>query len=120
MRLYYDPFSNVAIPLFFPDQTNYQLVTFSEEGCMHIIETTDDTQSPPIYLPEGLRLENWFVCLTRWGYLFQTLTWKVGRDGAPQNPSCQPVQVVREFIGVEKRQAWGRSTQGKGGAFNRV
>jgi hypothetical protein len=65
---------------------------------MYIPRNQDDTVSPPVGLEEVDKVQNWYVCLTRYAYLYETLVWKIGITGEPQNPSCQKVQVYRQFV----------------------
>jgi len=96
MRLSINPTSDVALPLFFPDVDNYQTVGFDKDGLMFIASYVDDTVDPPKY--ETMALYRWYVCLTQYGYLYQTLTWVVGVHTHPQNPTCVKVDVKRVFI----------------------
>lgn len=64
---------------------------------MYISTGLDDTVSPPAYFNPNKKVKNWYICLTRYSYLYQTLSWKVGLTGRPQNPSCQKVDVIRVF-----------------------
>ena len=64
---------------------------------LYIPRTQDDTVSPPAYLDQQENATNWYVCLTRYAYLYETLVWKIGVKGEPQNPSCKKVQVTRVF-----------------------
>ncbi|KAF2633413.1 hypothetical protein BU25DRAFT_328705, partial [Macroventuria anomochaeta] len=89
--------SNVINPTFFPGVDRYNPVAFEEDGCLYIQTALDDTVSPPSYYNPNLKVKNWYICLTRWSYLYQTLSWKVGVTGSPQNPSCQKVDVIRVF-----------------------
>lgn len=89
--------SNVAIPIFSPGDSSYTLIAFEKDGCTYISVSRDDTVSPPVYFNPDKKVKNWYVCLTRWSYLYHTLSWKVGLTGEPQNPSCQKVDVIRVF-----------------------
>ena len=90
--------SNIAIPIFAPGNSTYTAVYFTERGVMYIPNWTADTQRPPEHLQDTEMLENWYICLTKYMYLRETLVWKIGVKGEPQNPSCQKVRVEREFI----------------------
>ncbi|PSN60231.1 hypothetical protein BS50DRAFT_212359 [Corynespora cassiicola Philippines] len=98
MQFSINPTSNVAIPIIYPGWTQYTLVNFDESGSMYIPWFVDDTKSPPEYPSPALKLKNWYICLTRWSYLYTTLTWKIGVTGEPQNPSCQKVDVTRVYV----------------------
>jgi hypothetical protein len=89
--------SNIANPTFSPGTTPYSIIAFEKSGCAYIPAYQDDTVSPPTYYNPNRKLKNWYICLTRWSYLYQTLSWKVGVTGEPQNPSCQKVDIVRVF-----------------------
>lgn len=97
MRFSIDVTSNVALPIFMPGNSSYTAVNFADDGCMYIPKSVDDTVSPPGYFSPPKKLTEWYVCLTRYGYLYQTLVWKIGVQGKPQNPSCQKVEVYRKF-----------------------
>ena len=90
--------SNLANPTFYPGNQTYTPVGFKDCGEMYIPQYQDDTVSPPVYYTPTLQLENWYVCLTRWSYLYSTLSWKIGVKGEPQNPTCQEVRVMRVFV----------------------
>lgn len=98
MALSLSPTSNIANPTFGPGTDKYTLIAFEKDGCAYIEASSDDTVSPPSYFNPSRKVKNWYVCLTRWSYLYYTLSWKVGLSGQPQNPSCQKVDVVRVFI----------------------
>lgn len=89
--------SNVVNPTFYPNVEPYTLLAFDENGCAYISAGQDDTVSPPTYYDPSRKLNNWYICLTRWSYLYYTLSWKIGVTGEPQNPSCQKVDVMRIF-----------------------
>ncbi|KAJ4402495.1 hypothetical protein N0V91_007209 [Didymella pomorum] len=95
MHLALDTTSNVANPTFFPGTDDFTSVAFEEDGCLYIDASRDDTVSPPVYFDPDRHVKNWYICLTRYSYLYTTLSWKVGLTGKPQNPSCQPVDVIR-------------------------
>ncbi|KAF3000831.1 hypothetical protein E8E13_006841 [Curvularia kusanoi] len=89
--------SNVANPTFSPGTEKYDVIAFNKDGSAYISVGLDDTVSPPTYFSPNLKVNNWYICLTRWSYQYYTLSWKVGLTGEPQNPSCQKVDVVRIF-----------------------
>ena len=89
--------TNIANPTFFPGVTKYDVIAFDDDGFAYISAGLDDTISPPSYYSPNRKVKNWYICLTRWSYLYETLSWKVGLTGDPQNPSCQKVDVVRVF-----------------------
>ncbi|KAJ4357057.1 hypothetical protein N0V95_002795 [Ascochyta clinopodiicola] len=91
------PGSNVVNPTFYPSVSDYTVIAFEQDGCTYISSVLDDTVSPPSYYNPSRKVKNWYICLTRWSYLYQTLSWKVGVTGQPQNPSCQKVDVIRVF-----------------------
>ncbi|KAJ8115813.1 hypothetical protein OPT61_g2624 [Boeremia exigua] len=97
MSLSFDSTSNLANPTFYPGVNERDLIAFEEDGCAYIRTTLDDTVSPPAYLSPARKVKNWYICLTRWSYLYYTLSWKIGLTGQPQNPSCQKVDVIRVF-----------------------
>lgn len=89
--------SNVVNPTFFPGTSPFALIAFEQDGCTYVSVVQDDTVSPPVFYNPARKVKNWYICLTRWSYLYQTLSWKVGVTGQPQNPSCQKVDVIRVF-----------------------
>ncbi|KAF2810708.1 uncharacterized protein BDZ99DRAFT_462052 [Mytilinidion resinicola] len=95
--LSYTPSTNVAVPLFYPD-TTYTEVGFDADNKLFIEAYVDDTVTP---LKDGLDKAKdyyrWVVCETYAGYDYYTLAWVMGKAPA-QNPSCQAVDVVREFV----------------------
>jgi len=97
MNIPFSGTSNIANPTFYPGTDNYDLIAFEEDGCAYIRASLDDTVSPPTWFDPSRKVKNWYICLTRWSYLYYTLSWKVGLTGEPQNPSCQKVDVVRVF-----------------------
>jgi hypothetical protein len=95
MHFSWDLTSNLAIPIIFPSGS-YSLISFDQDGYAYMLAQQNDMVSPPVYA--DIVVASWYVCLTRWSYLYHTLAWKVGRTGEPQNPSCVEVQVRRVFI----------------------
>lgn len=90
--------SDVVNPIIRPGNSTAVAVSFTSGGCMYFPKYQDDTVSPPVYISPPKKIENWYTCLTKWSYLYVTLSWKVGVKGDPQNPSCEKVKVIREFI----------------------
>lgn len=99
MSFYYDPSTNVAMPLFEPGYTTQYVTWDQSNGEMAIFDYLNDRVTPPtdakVYV-----LKNWYVCETNFeGYTYTTLNWAMGYVGAkPQNPSCVKVEVQRRFI----------------------
>lgn len=96
MRFYVEPSTNVALPLFEPDD-DFQPVTFVKSSqAMRIVSYNDDTARPPT-AGKPKALNRWYVCSTNYlGYDYKTLTWVLG-NGKPQNPTCKKVDVKRKF-----------------------
>jgi hypothetical protein len=94
MRFSYNPGSNVALPVFFPGNSEYTQVSWVNDR-LSIPNYQDDTKPLPNYSTDPLF--RWQVCLTYYGYLYQTLAWTLGNH-SPQNPTCQKVDIVRKFI----------------------
>ena len=94
MELHVNPTSNVALPLFFPGNSNNP-VAIAEDGKLIIPSFVDDNVTPPKY--QTVAPSRWWACITRYGYLYQTLNWVLG-PGRPQNPSCEKVAVVRVYL----------------------
>jgi hypothetical protein len=100
MQLSINPTSNIAVPIFYPGYKASSSVQFDEEGKMYIPAYQNDFATPPEATSPTWKIYGWYVCLTRWAYLYETLAWKVGMDSKspPQNPTCKEVQVVRVYI----------------------
>ena len=104
MVFQYNPTSNLAQPLLFPDPNQAQQIIFDNStGEMGIPLTVVDTTAPPYAVdptqPGGYpAVYRWYVCQTYVeSYTYYTLTWKLGNEAEPQNPSCQSVSVRRVF-----------------------
>jgi hypothetical protein len=95
MRFSYNPASNLALPLLFPGNSDYTLVSFDKDGKLGISAYQDDTKPLPNY--NSTVNYRWYVCTTYYGYLYQTLAWTLGSH-SPQNPTCQKVDVYRKFV----------------------
>lgn len=95
MQFYYDPSTNVALPLFEPTETGQQ-VGFDSTNRMHVQSYLNDTANPPTST-QVHGYYRWYVCSTNFeGYVYQTLAWVMG-NGKPENPSCEKVDVIRKF-----------------------
>jgi len=90
--------SNVAHPIFSPSETG-TVVAFDNKEMLNIQEYVDDTLYPPRALEDGPRAYyRWYLCTTYYGgYTYETLNWVLG-SFPPQNPSCQKVDVKREYL----------------------
>jgi hypothetical protein len=99
--LEYVPWSNVAMTQieFGPYEGSGTYVAFDKKGLLNILQYQDDRLEPGNeYLPKPRPLYNWYICNTYWsGYSYVTLTWVLG-GGAPQNPTCQKVNIKRVFV----------------------
>ncbi|KAK5113589.1 hypothetical protein LTR85_010818 [Meristemomyces frigidus] len=96
MGLFYNPASNVALPLFEPSDENATPVAFDSEGRMNIQSYLDDTVTPPTDV-KVTAYYRWYVCESNYeGYTYETLNWVMGKH-KPENPSCCQVNVVRQF-----------------------
>ncbi|KAF1844587.1 uncharacterized protein K460DRAFT_429333 [Cucurbitaria berberidis CBS 394.84] len=99
MKFSQSPGSNIADPIFSPGWDDFTPIAFDEEcGSAYIPIYQDDTVSPPSYYNPTLKLKNWYICLTRFSYLYTTLVYKFGVTGEPQNPTCVAVEVVRVWV----------------------
>ncbi|KAF1943355.1 hypothetical protein EJ02DRAFT_502211 [Clathrospora elynae] len=107
MEFSYNPGSNVVVMYFSPGYSTYSLVSFEPDGAsgnstdggsMYISVSQDDTKSPITYYSPLRHLKNWYICTTSFGYTYNTLVWKIGVTGEPQNPTCVPVEVRRVWI----------------------
>lgn len=97
LRLIFSPGSNVAVPIFSPGTTDTGYFSFDACNNLYIQRNLDDTVIPPRYLETPAKDQNWYICLTRYAYLYETLAWRAG-GGSPQNPSCQKVTIKRVTI----------------------
>ncbi|KAH6720676.1 hypothetical protein BKA61DRAFT_238333 [Leptodontidium sp. MPI-SDFR-AT-0119] len=95
LQLNPSPTSNVAVPLFFPGDGGFSSYGFDKEDKLFVAGYLDNSVSPPVYKTQAFY--HWYACITNAGYIYQTLAWVVG-PGAPENPSCQKVEVKRVFI----------------------
>ncbi|KAL2060738.1 hypothetical protein VTL71DRAFT_9379 [Oculimacula yallundae] len=95
LQLTPSPTSNVAVPLFFPGDQGFANYGFDKKNKLFVAGYLDNTVSPPVYKSQAYY--RWYVCLTNAGYTYTTLAWTVG-SAAPENPSCQKVDVKRVFI----------------------
>ncbi|KZF26738.1 hypothetical protein L228DRAFT_17820 [Xylona heveae TC161] len=93
-----NPASNVALPLFYPGEDNYQLIAFDSHNRLNIQAYVDDRIVPAYSGIENKAYYRWYVCSTYYtGYNYETLAWVYG-DHKPQNPTCQKVEVKRVFV----------------------
>jgi len=96
MDLFYSPTSNVALPLFEPQEFGLQ-VEFDENNLLAVENYVDDTVSPPTAGNTTL-YRRWAICQTYYtGYTYTTLSWILG-PGPAENPSCQSVDVTRVWV----------------------
>jgi len=88
--------SNVAHPIFTPSETG-TLVAFDAQEALNIQSYVDDTVYPPA-AGSPKAYYRWYMCTTYYSsYTYETLNWVLG-SFPPQNPSCQKVDVKREYI----------------------
>jgi hypothetical protein len=97
MLMNYNPGSNVAVPMFFPNSDNAQIIGFDSNNNMYIPTTEDDTVVPSNNVVQT-NLTRWYVCETNVGYQYTTLAWLLGSGSVPDNPSCVKVDVRRVFV----------------------
>jgi len=97
LGLFYNPVSNLALPIFEPGTDNVVYVSFDAENKLNIQggvdngNTTQEEEETVVYY-------NWQVCQTFFeGYTYTALAWIVG-NGAANNPTCSPVTVNRVFV----------------------
>jgi hypothetical protein len=89
--------SNVAFATIGPGDITYGTFSFDSCGYLYIQKSFDDTVIPPVNIDPVKKLENWYICSMSWAYRYETLAWKIGVTGEPQNPSCSKVRVKRVF-----------------------
>ncbi|KAJ9155053.1 hypothetical protein NKR23_g2266 [Pleurostoma richardsiae] len=95
----YRPFGSVALPLLQPGSGEIN-VGFDADAKLFIsndlIESTFTDSSYPNYTAP-FPVYQWFACFNyNLGYYYQSLGWAT--TGVATNPTCQPVNVTREFI----------------------
>lgn len=96
MQLSYNPTSNVAVPLFEPSISG-TFVGFDTDEKLFIAQYLDDTQLATAVVYDSKPIYRWAICKTYSGYYYTTLAWIMGPHSA-ENPSCQKVNVVRQFV----------------------
>ncbi|EJP68457.1 hypothetical protein CRV24_004301 [Beauveria bassiana] len=97
MQFFYEPYTNIAHPLFEPSYVATYVAFGDKDNELAIFSYIDDTVSPP-KTGEFKALKQWYACITDYsGYRYQSLNWVVG-NGKPQNPSCIKTEVKRVFI----------------------
>jgi hypothetical protein len=89
------PVPNPTVPLLNLGEHGQKAV-FNANTKLAIAGSMDDRAAPASnrYNPE--LLHRWYVCNTYAGNLHITLAWTLGQ-AAPQNPTCEKVDVVRVF-----------------------
>jgi hypothetical protein len=76
--------------------SGYQTVSFEEgSGSMYIEVFIDDTDKAPVLRDPPIKARNWYLCPMGLGSSLQSLHWKIGLAGEPQNPNCSKVEVQR-------------------------
>ncbi|KIW07396.1 uncharacterized protein PV09_02238 [Verruconis gallopava] len=102
MNLQYYPYTNVAMGFFQPHEANEtvnaQQFTFDTNGRLVMSAPIMDDALAPNWqpAPANSTVNRWYVCDT-WApapYRTTAIVWGLGRD-APQNPTCQKVDVVK-------------------------
>lgn len=69
-----NPISNVAVPLFYPGDTDAQQVAFDNKGLLNIQGYLDDSVFP-FNATETKAYYRWYICETYVGYQYTTLAW---------------------------------------------
>lgn len=69
-----NPVSNVAVPLFYPGDTDAQQIAFDNKGLLNIQGYLDDSVYP-FNATETKAYYRWYICITRVGYEYTTLAW---------------------------------------------
>ena len=97
LNFFFSPTSNVAVLLFMPSDDAGVPLGFDGEQKMLVYNYVDDTVSPPNATGGYKAYYRWQACTTYFvGYTYQALAWAT--SGTPVNPSCQPVNVTREWL----------------------
>ncbi|KAL9622813.1 MAG: hypothetical protein Q9160_002932 [Pyrenula sp. 1 TL-2023] len=95
LTLYYNPASNVALPLLEPSDSGVP-VGFDDQDLLYVSSYVDDRVSPPTVRDQ--KYYRWYACRTYFlGYQYQTLAFGLG-DTQPQNPTCIKTDVKRLFV----------------------
>jgi hypothetical protein len=99
VNMVYHPSSNLAVPLFQPGGYAVSDWGFDADQKLFISDWYDETKAVALHQPQPAsnHYYNWVICWT-WvgGYWYQGLAWVT--YGAPANPTCQSVDVIREFV----------------------
>jgi hypothetical protein len=89
-------FSNVANAMF--TSSDYAWDVFFDEKDLMYLEGMADDRKVPIEEYTVQKYYRWYVCNTVYNsYRYQTLAWGQG-EPAPQNPTCQKIDVKRLYI----------------------
>jgi hypothetical protein len=96
MGFYYQLGTNLVDMGFTSGISGYQTVSFEENnGSMYIEVFIDDTGKAPVLRDPPIKASNWYLCPMGLGSSLQSLHWKIGLAGEPQNPNCSKVEVQR-------------------------
>ena len=102
LSFHYQATSNVANPMFTPWEDSGVDVVFTEDNKLTIPYWYDDSKfvpgsKPPEDSTKGSYTSNWHICYDMFNtYYYEALCWVT--SGEPHNPTCQAVEVVREFV----------------------
>lgn len=97
---WYRPGTNVVVPLFGLDAGTP--VHFTDDNKLTIEDYYNDANYVAGQFPDSTPTEtvynNWYLCWTSVGvgYTYEALSWVTA--GAPHNPTCEKVDVVRTFL----------------------
>lgn len=100
VSLNYQPNSNVASPLMSPGEYGNVQLGFTDEDQLFIHSFFDDSKAKEgTTVPDGFygdfNERNWHACYAiTGGYYYHSLNWVTA--GEPSNPTCEPVEVVKE------------------------
>jgi hypothetical protein len=99
MRFIYTPNSNVAAPMFWPDDSG-TLVGFDSKGKLFTYSYYDDSTFLPGVQPDSSTPKayyNWFLCWEYFtGYYYNAVGWATTLP--PQNPTCEAIEITQILL----------------------
>ncbi|KAF1944777.1 hypothetical protein EJ02DRAFT_78274 [Clathrospora elynae] len=94
---YYDPTTDIAVPILSPGEDDVEILAFDAENELTVQGYVDWSQNPP-KAGNYTQYYRWYICNTYYeAYQYNALAWGLG-PGKPENPTCVAVNVTRVFI----------------------
>ncbi|TDZ18519.1 hypothetical protein C8034_v006710 [Colletotrichum sidae] len=92
--------SNAAVPIFSPGDGALRSFVFDSDNNLHLFARQNDELAVPHWsnpYDNADAYTRWYVCWTFVGnYFYKSLAWVT--SGYPTNPTCERVNVFREFV----------------------